>query len=490
MIHIVRFSEYFNLGKQQASLDFVDIDTVNDVSVFLEPGAIRQLPDDWGAQCVTMLTTFFDSVLDALRHDDSSRLDDLLVGPLGEPDENHLGWSTGPASRGRAVGPGRARIIIDNLQRSRAATSGLLQDLEDTALFVRWIGPDIISDITTNVCKGMLISYTQSVAEAYDINLEEVPSGPVWDPANQEWESGFTQLPTADRGKVLLVPKILVRYQPHLSQDEYYRSYLIPRIASEVFDAPGGRGLIRLLKSGEPRVSMTKLQKQYPNNKQVVTDESVSRPEVFAAYKEHKRAVGTDPLSHVDLHSALDVEKPDFGALLDSVVGIPPGQEGATKYHRAVEALLTAMFYPALSDPKIEDPIHEGRKRIDIRYTNTARQGFFRWLRLHSIPCTYIAVECKNYQSDPANPELDQISSRFSPLRGNVGILVCRSFKDRELFVRRCRDTALDHRGFVLPLDDSDLRALVDETKLEFDPIQPQLPGFGLLKDLFDRLIS
>jgi hypothetical protein len=70
----MRFSEYFNLGRQQASLDFVDVDTVNDVSVFLEPGAIRQLPDDWGVQCVTMLTTFFDCVLDALRSNDSSRL--------------------------------------------------------------------------------------------------------------------------------------------------------------------------------------------------------------------------------------------------------------------------------------------------------------------------------------------------------------------------------------------------------------------------------
>ena len=218
--------------------------------------------------------------------------------------------------------------------------------------------------------------------------------------------------------------------------------------------------LTRVLKSGERRVSIEKLEKRYPNTKSVVTDASLERPEVFAAYKEHKRKVGTDPLSHVDLNSALGAARPDFDALLNSVVSIPAGREDATKYHHAVEALLTALFYPALSDPKIEEPIHEGRKRIDISYTNTARQGFFRWLRLHSIPCTYIAVECKNYRGDPANPELDQISSRFSPLRGRVGILVCRSFEDRHLFIRRCRDTALDHRGFVLPIDDADLRAL------------------------------
>lgn len=484
----MRVSEYFNLGRQQASLDFVDIDTVNDVSVFLEPGAIRQLSDDWGVQCETMLTTFFDSVLDAVRLNDSSRLDYLMRGPLGEPDETHLGWSKGP-SRGRGMGEGRASLVIESLQRSRAATSGLLEDLEDTALFVKWVGPDIISDVTTNVCKGMLISYTQSVAEYYGIDLEEVPSGHVWDPVTQAWESGFTQLPTGPRGRLLLVPKILVRYQPHLSQDEYYRTYLIPRLASEELGKPGS-GLIRVLKSGERRVSIKRLEERYPNTKEVITDTSLERPEVFATYKAHKREVGSDPLTHVDLNSALGVERPDFDALLESVVSIPPGNENATKYHHAVEALLTALFYPALSDPKIEDPIHEGRKRIDIRYTNTARQGFFRWLRLHSIPCIHIAVECKNYRGDPANPELDQISSRFSPLRGTVGILVCRSFKNRDLFIKRCRDTALDHRGFVLPIDDADLRALVDEARAELDPIQPRLPGFGLLKSIFDQLIS
>ena len=115
-----------------------------------------------------------------------------------------------------------------------------------------------------------------------------------------------------------------------------------------------------------------------------------------------------------------------------------------------MEELLTALFYPALTSPRVEYPIHEGRKRIDITYTNNARQGFFDWLRLHSIPCRYITVECKNFQSDPADPELDQLSSRFSPLRGQVGLLVCRTFNSRELLMKRCRDTTRhgtrDHR--------------------------------------------
>jgi hypothetical protein len=132
----VRVSEYFSLGRSQPSLDFVDVDIEKDSSVFIEPAAIRQLPDDWGNQCTDMLTSFFASVLDAIRAGDHARVDSLLRGPLSEPDETHLGWSKG-ASRGRGVGDRRAGLIIASLEESRAARTGLLQDLEDTALFIR-----------------------------------------------------------------------------------------------------------------------------------------------------------------------------------------------------------------------------------------------------------------------------------------------------------------------------------------------------------------
>lgn len=87
----------------------------------------------------------------------------------------------------------------------------------------------------------------------------------------------------------------------------------------------------------------------------------------------------------------------------------------ATDYHRAVEALLSALFYPSLAYPDVEQEIHEGRKRIDISYMNIAQRGFFHWVADHySAP--HIYVECKNYKGDPANPELDQLAGRFRPV--------------------------------------------------------------------------
>ncbi len=162
----------------------------------------------------------------------------------------------------------------------------------------------------------------------------------------------------------------------------------------------------------------------------------------------------------------------------------------ASAFHHAVEALLSALFYPALIDPDVEHSQHHGRKRVDIRYTNAARHGFFAWLTHHRVPCQHVFVECKNYTGDPANPELDQLSGRFSPLRGQVGLLACRTLADKALFLERCRDTARDHRGFCLALDDDDLSQLVADAQAERAGGSTVPTTFPLLKRRYDGLIN
>lgn len=58
--------------------------------------------------------------------------------------------------------------------------------------------------------------------------------------------------------------------------------------------------------------------------------------------------------------------------------------------------------------------MHEGRKRVDIKFTNTGERGFF--LRIAQSAQTRsisVMIECKNYEKHIANPELDQLSGRF-----------------------------------------------------------------------------
>src|SRR5688572_14881430 len=133
----MRVAECFSLGLGQPSLDFVNVDVDTDAPLFVDPRALRLLPTPWGAECVSLIQSFFDYVLERIRADERDRALALLE-QLREPNETHLGLSTGE-SRGRALGPDSAALIYEALAASEAVQTGLIQDLEESALMVEGI---------------------------------------------------------------------------------------------------------------------------------------------------------------------------------------------------------------------------------------------------------------------------------------------------------------------------------------------------------------
>jgi hypothetical protein len=143
------------------------------------------------------------------------------------------------------------------------------------------------------------------------------------------------------------------------------------------------------------------------------------------------------------------------------------GNSAASDYHTFITGACTFLFYPNLIYPIKEHEIHEGRKRIDIKYTNAAERGFFQ--RVMISPQTRaisIFVECKNYSKELNNPELDQMSGRFGHQRGFFGIILCRQMDDRVRIIQRCRDTASDQRGFMIVLEDRDIDLFLQHVEI------------------------
>jgi hypothetical protein len=476
----MRVSEYYRLDRTQPTLDFVDVDIHGDVRVFVDPRALRLVHSEWGDECVALIQDFFGTVLSCIGDGRNARAQ-VLLKYLREPNETHLGLSRGRA-RGRAVGSESAQDVWQVLSTSEAIKSGLLEDLEDTILMVEGISSDIISDITTNIIREPLIHYTQEMAAYYGIPLvPEVNSGPLWDPETQQWRSGFVALPVTRWGKLLLVPKVIVRRRLDYDADEYYRHYLLEYLREVELSA--NTELVRLLKDGRPHVTKKDLSEKYGSGKRVIVLETLRHPEVLEKYRRDKRRVFLPPLSHDEIAESQGTPTPDWEGLLAAVVATPAGREAYTLFENVAESLLTALFYPALTNPQVQREIHEGRKRVDITYTNVATKGFFHWLGMH-YPAPHIFVECKNYRRELGNPELDQISGRFSPSRGQVGIIVCRGFEDKLAFMQRCRDTATDQRGFIIAIDDSDLSAMVTARTSQGDDL-----SFPLLRQRFEALI-
>ena len=484
----MRLSQHFKLERSQATLDFVDVDTVADTPVFISPKALTILPSEFGDECVHAIQNFFQTVLELIRTGCNGNAERLLR-TFREPNETRFGLSKGKA-RGRAIGTSSAHDVWEALSKSEAAKSGLLEDLEDTVLMVEGINVDIISDITTNIIRKPLIRYTQRMCDQYGIPMErDVDSGPLWNARDKAWYSKFVAMPVASGERILLVPKAIVRTHIQYDSGEYFRHFLLTHMQQAELAAK--TELVEIIRSGRGkkrrerrRVTKKSLIKKYGSGKRAIVRETLKHPEALARYRAIKRDEKHLPLTLDDIASIEGAELPDWDKLISNIRPTPVGQQDATRYEKNVEGLLTALFYPNLTNPIVQHGIHNRRKRIDITYTNMALNGFFKWVATH-YPAAHVFVECKNYGNEVGNPELDQLSGRFSPSRGQIGPLVCRSFQDKQMFVKRCIDTAKDSRGFVIALDDDDLKLLTAARKDE-----PLYSDWQLLHDRFRALVS
>lgn len=479
---MVRVSDYYNLGRSQGSLEFVNVDVADDSILFLDPGAIRLLNTTLAHECSSLVQNFFQRVLNAMQQGNHQQATELLS-TLNERNETRLGFSAAGA-HGHGMSDGLALALHARLQASRAVQTGLLQDLEETALFVPGIDRDVISDIVTNIIFGPLVTFTETMCLKYAIPTVPGIAYHRWD-RQQGWVADTAALPAVGGGPLVLVPRAFVRRRRGVFDAKgYYDHYILPYLQQQHLDA--NSDLVRMLKRGALRPPSKKtLREIHPNVKATNTEFTGDQPELLEQYRSDA-AADFDPIGHNDLSIGTASSTPDFDALLADVLACAPGPADASKYQRAVEQLLTALLYPALDNPKFEQKQNNGRKRIDIDYENQATRGFFYWIHaVNGTHASYVPAECKNYTKDPANPELDQLIGRFTVQRGSLGLLCYRNSADKSLVRQRCKDAATNGQGYVLALDDGDLRALVAERKTLLDG-----QDFVYLHDLFRELIT
>ncbi len=453
----MRISEKFKLKCKQPELDFVDIIIDNDTPLFIDPYVFRFRDDPFSIECNNLIVDFFEQVLRLIQSKDT-RLAEILLNSLGEPEETHLGVSE-DSIQGRGVGRKQARQILDSLKNSEAARTGLLRDLSDCQLMIRGISYDKISDMATNIIREKLIEYTQEQCKLYSIPVKQKPSGGLWKPELKRWISGvYTDLPCINENPVLLVPKNLVVYTPTINDKDFFNNEIVDFIRSYHLNL--NDALVQVLKNGKKRVTKKDIEAQpeYKMNKEFIFDFCQKHPDVFAAYKERKGKTAKNPEDISDLNEEYLAK-----ILKHKLESIKPGSTTASDFHNFCIGVLEFIFYPHWVYPRKETEIHEGRKRIDITFNNGAKGGFFFDMKVsEKIAAQTLMIECKNYTHDMANPELDQISGRLSNRRGWLGIIIGRGFEDRERFFNRCRDTALDDRGIILPFVDTDIVAMLN----------------------------
>lgn len=444
-----KFSSYFKINLSQRELDFVDVSNEYDTPVYVDPYAIEIRDDFWSAQASEYIRTFFLSVLQSLREGNSIRAITLLSN-LNEPKETFLGVSTGNP-KGRGVGQGQAHQLMAGIRNSEAFRSGILSDLSEMALYVEGIDRDKISDLTTNIIRKLLVQYTQEQCELYGIKMQAYASPPMWDMDKKVWASEYINLPRVQDDPIILVPKYIVRRKLSLDSQEFYNKQITDFLISENLDA--NSSLVHVIK-GERKVLKGDVRRKNPKSKAFIAEIVSKNPGILDIYK----GIAKNDAAMQSFHD----DDPDISstcaALSSQFSTVSPGQADADKYHRLIIGSLTALFYPDLIHPHKEWEINDGRKRIDIVYTNASNSGFFSHRRDDKVVgANLVIVECKNYSSDIANAELDQLIGRFDDNRGRLGFITFRKAEDNDLLIKRCKDAAVRKQGFIILLSDEDI---------------------------------
>lgn len=465
-----RFSDHFKISKTQSQLDFVDIPLDTDVSLYVDPYALSVSGDNWLRECGNIIVNFFEYFLNAIRsHDDATVM--KLISNLHEPNDTHLGLSLGRPS-GRGWGGKQGRLLYDTLKNSAAVRSGKLKDLSDIELLIPGIGSDKISDLAVNVIRGELVAYTEEQSRLFNVPIERINSGLYWDHETKQWASRYADLPVYRDERIVLVPKAAVRARLVPDYEEFYNRFVLDFLSAEHLKA--NDSLVTLLKNGTSKVYKKDLKNKYHLSKDFLFQFTQKHPEVLDAYKKTlpEKAKPID-----DSRIELKQQVPRNAALETAALSqISPGRDYANHYHETILGLLTEIFYPWLTHPVKEQEVDEGRKRIDILYSNSAEDGFFsRLVQIHKVHCPYISIECKNYSEDPNNPELDQLMGRFSRKRGRFGFLVCRKIEDAGKLLKRLKDVVNNTEGVIIVLEDADIMSLV---QLKREGRSPEISDF------------
>ena len=275
------FNEYFKLKEKEEKLDFVNIPLTTDLPLYIDPYAISIKPGEWYEECNDLVVDFFERVMLAIKNNDDLTAYRLLS-KLGEPNETHLGVSSGIPD-GCGIGKEQAKILLNKLKNSKAAQTGYLKDLSDCELMIEGIGADKISDITTNIIRGKLIEYTERQCLEHNIPYQDVVSHYYWSAEEAKWITRDAKLPFYNGNPILLVPKNIVVKTTISNYEKFYNIVMLPYY--EDLHISMGSQLVRVLKNGKIKVNKQELRKLYKCSKARVNDFIEEKPEQLAKYK-------------------------------------------------------------------------------------------------------------------------------------------------------------------------------------------------------------
>ncbi|MEQ1105558.1 hypothetical protein [Acinetobacter ursingii] len=182
-----------------------------DTRLFIDPSLIRDTKIPEFINAYSTIQIFFEKVIRLLKQaQETSKSDLFWKKALNTFKTNEIkGFSIGYSSsnQGSGIGEKKKQQILENIKAIIEAGNDDPAIFELVGAFEDGVGPDLISDMTTNILIDELIAYTQRVCVEFEIELKELKFSKHYKPANLP-ENPYTKEP------IILIPKEFLRDLP------------------------------------------------------------------------------------------------------------------------------------------------------------------------------------------------------------------------------------------------------------------------------------
>ncbi|WP_110513751.1 hypothetical protein [Herpetosiphon llansteffanensis] len=430
----------------QYEVDFLIPRIGVDIPIGIDPFLLYKSRDPELQDLHQTLIHTFNTGIELIKKNQMDLARDLFLFP--EVSEIGLGY-TKKGKKGSGIGEFLSELIIDTLLESPALIERGIKHIEEMQLVSLGIGPDRISDITANLIKPYLISYTQKQCQIWGIPLVSgVPLTHNFEPTQLRWYDGYFDLPISpiDNTPLLFVPRRIVRVLPWINYEDFFRLEF-----SAYLRAKRVKGR---LSTDKAKIVTNKIEKEKIVS---LTRTDMNRLDNYVYVKESTANDAQPSVNYIDGNGIC----PETELLKVKFDNILPGNKDAAYYQKTILEILNFLFVPELIDGEMEVKTIDGTERRDIVFTNDSDQSFWSYIRSeHSS--VFLMFEVKN-TIDIDNIYINQVNTYLGDRLGRLGFIVTRN-QVKEAQQRKIFSVYNDSypKKIILVLSDTDLKNMLD----------------------------
>jgi hypothetical protein len=260
----MKISEKFNLPvKGHKDIDFVNIDTVRDTRLFLDPYVMQALPDGFCQKAFKSVNSFFTEVFATCAINDNKKLYELLA-HASEPNETNLGMKT-ISQHGKGSTPDELTELFYKFYKDIIHTHNMNDLGLNICIYIKGFDHDKMSDLITNIIRNLLFEFTVSQCLKWNMPLDKDVTliGHYWDVYSLTWAELKGNAFLIDGKSFLLVPKIIVRREYTANVERYIKQYILKELQQKHLDSNSELCTKVTLKSGRIKLRPPKIDELY-----------------------------------------------------------------------------------------------------------------------------------------------------------------------------------------------------------------------------------